>query len=350
MVRISLFIFILLLLAPEAKAQRGTIELKNEKSTYQTSGFIIKNVIDARKDTSDIGFSKITKAPIKLKDGAASTLLTYITNSIPQDSNGTPVDLVILKFGVTEKKKKGQPELEMEISYGFRIHGQQHFALTSELKTSGGTGALERAIRSQSEKMVTRFDKWYAQNKDNLLAIPTVTVNLIINTSSKDRNYIMYTKKRKLHYGDFQRRPQRASKYGAATASGIYMDVSGFTIYDRTILKITVGATFDKKHSWFKKNAKNRYVLDHEQLHYDITSYGTCEFIKELKSHTFTPGKYSDELKKMLKRYNEFINKMQDQYDGETDHGLKKEKQAEWRVKINELIAPQDCFEEQVKK
>ena len=52
--RISLFIFILLLLAPEAKAQRGTIELKNEKSTYQTSGFIIKNVIDARKDTSAI--------------------------------------------------------------------------------------------------------------------------------------------------------------------------------------------------------------------------------------------------------------------------------------------------------
>jgi hypothetical protein len=112
---------------------------------------------------------------------------------------------------------------------------------------------------------------------------------------------------------------------------------------------VVVGASFDKKHSWFKKNAKTRYVLDHEQLHYDITSYGTCEFIKELRNYKFTPEKYSEELKKLTKKYNVFIDKMQDEYDGQTDHGLKKDKQAEWRTKINELNAAQDCFDTQTK-
>jgi hypothetical protein len=340
------------LLASFAAAQQGGIELKNEASSYKTADFRIVNVIDARKDTSSIGYSKSkgSKEPIVLKGGAAATLLSYISNNIPQDSNGTPVDLVILKFEVTARKKRGLAELDMDISYGFRIHGQQHFAITSELKTAGGTGALERAIRTQSEKMVTKFDKWYAQNKENLLEEPTVTVNIVVNTSSRDKNYIMYTKKRKLTYGDFQHRPQRASKYGAATASGIYFEMSGLTIYDRTILKVAVGASFNKKRSWFKKNAKTRYVLDHEQLHYDITSYGTCEFIKELRAYKFSPQKYQDELKRMLKRYNEFIDKMQDQYDGETNHGLKKDKQAEWRTKINDLMATQDCFDTDIKK
>jgi hypothetical protein len=342
-----LFTALLLCTAFTLKAQNESLSLKSEKSDIKTSDFHITKVTDARKDTSNIGYIRDEngkKVPLTFENGVATTLFAHFKNSITQDTTGTPVELVILEMKVNQKKKKGMPVSEIDIAYGFRVLGEQQFMQTSEVTVPGGKEAIEKSIRKQTEKVTGQFDKWFAENKEKVLEKPSILVSVIVATSSKDKNIIFHTKRKKLTYSNFQGRPKKLTRWGAETASGIYMEASSLKIGKRTIVKVKIGSAFHKKPSWFRKDQKVPYVLDHEQLHFDVTSYVTCQFITAVKAYKFTPENFDKELKQLYKQYDDMREKMQNDYDGQTDHGVIKEKQAEWRAKINGLLAGQDCY------
>ena len=332
-----------------AAAQDGTIELKDEKANLKTADFYIISVKDERKDTTSIGEIRSAnsrkKTPLQLKGGAAAALYTYFTENVAQNPDGTPLELVIMDLEVTEKRKQAI----IKATYGFRYRGSSNpngiiQTQSFEIETAPTPEAIGKALTNQTQRSATRFDSWFTANIEKVLAAPTITVTVTVATSVKDRNIIMHTKRKKLTYSNFQGRAKKFTKWGAETASGIYWETKAFRIDNKTFLKIKIGSSFDKKRSWFKKDQKNRYVLDHEQLHFDITSYITCEFINVVKTFSFTPEHFETELKDLYKKYNDRLEKMQNDYDGQTDHGLIKDKQAEWRVKINELLADQDCY------
>ena len=347
--RVILFVLAFLFSSLLATAQEGTIVLKNEKTTLKTGDFYIISVKDERKDTTNIGYIRSAttkkKTPVQFEGGVASALYTYFTNNIEQNPRGTPLELVILDMNVTEKKKKATITAKL----GFRLRGGNDpkgilQTQSFEIETAPTPDAIEKTLRKQTERSTTQFDKWFTENQEKILAKPSITVTVTVATSIKDKNIIMHTKRKKLTYSNFQGRSKKFSKWGAETASGIYWETKALTIDNKTFLKLKIGSSFDKKRSWFKKTQKNPYVLDHEQLHFDVTSYITCEFIKAVEAYPFTPEHYLKELEKLYKQYNEKLRKMQDDYDGQTDHGLVKDKQAEWRAKINELMAAQDCY------
>lgn len=342
-----LFTVLLLLFAFTLKAQNEGLSLKEERSDIKTSDFHITKVTDARKDTSNIGIIRDAngkKVPLTFGKGVAATLLAHFRNNIAQDTTGTPVELVILEMKVEQRKKKGILLSEIVIAYGFRVEGEQQFMQRSEVTVSGGKDAIEKSIRKQTEKATGQFDKWFAENKEKVLEKPSITVSVTVATSSKDKDIIFHTKRKKLTYSNFQARPKKLTKWGAETASGISLDMSALKIGKRTIVKIKIGSAFNKKHSWFKKDQKVPYVLDHEQLHFDVTSYISCQFITAVKAYNFSPDNFDKELKQLFKQYNDILEQMQNDYDGQTEHGIIKDKQAEWRAKINELLAGQDCY------
>ena len=331
------------------RAQDAVIELNKDNTALKTTGFLITSVRDARKDTTNIGYvlSGKKRVPLTLKNGAAATLLSFFNSNTLPDSASTPVELVILALEVKEQKKRGNVMAHILMKYAFSVEGEQRLALTYEADVAGGKDALERTINKQTEKLNTQFSKWFAENKEKILAKPSITVGVTVGlSSSKNKDLIFYNKRRKLTYGDFQHKPDRRSKYAAETASGMYIEASGLTMDKHVILKVKVASSFNKKLSWFKKDAKNRYVLDHEQLHFDVTAYCTCEFVKALRAYPFTPQNYEKEMEQLKKQYETMTSKMQDEYDGQTNHGLVKDKQAEWRVKINELLAAQNCYDQ----
>lgn len=342
-----LFTILLLMAAISMKAQNERLSFEGERSDIKTTDFYISKVTDVRKDTNHIGIIRDgngKKVPLTFENGVAATLLLHFKNNIGRDSTGTPVELVILEMKVEQKKKKGALLSEIRIAYGFRVEGEQHFMQRSEVTVPGGKDGIEKSIRKQTEKITGQFDKWFAENKEKVLEKPSITVSVIVATSSKDKNIIFHTKRKKLTYSNFQGRPKKLTRWGAETASGIYLDMSALKIGKRTIVKVKIGSAFYKKPSWFKKDQKVPYVLDHEQLHFDITSYITCQFITTVKAFNFSPGNFEKELTQLSKQYNGMLEKMQNDYDGQTEHGIIKEKQAEWRAKINGLLAGQDCY------
>jgi hypothetical protein len=170
-------------------------------------------------------------------------------------------------------------------------------------------------------------------------------VNVIVQwqpvTAREASDTIYYDTAYHLAWKDFKGPPDSKSIAGAITSSGF-----GFTSYMRTSGKhtdiiITVYCFFDKNKSWVRHNMKTSYALLHEQHHFDITYLNACGFFKRIKSTNFTRNNYQALLEKIDNEAYDAMEKMQNDYDGQTKNGQLKDVQAEWNEKIDRLLSIQ---------
>lgn len=98
-----------------------------------------------------------------------------------------------------------------------------------------------------------------------------------------------------------------------------------------------VKAFFHQDKSYFSVNTLNPlYILQHEQLHFDITEY-YARMLRE-KIEPYQNSNNHEDHDRVVKIYNEIVyqwNVMQDRYDDETDHGIDVIAQKKWRQYID---------------
>lgn len=150
---------------------------------------------------------------------------------------------------------------------------------------------------------------------------------------------ILYQPGQNLTWKDFQGDPERKSVAIAITASGFGFSMSMKSRNGKTTLMITVNCFFNKKNSWVKQGMKSDYALLHEQHHFDITYIAVCLFVKKLKAANFTLSNYSALIDKINDESYAGLEKMQNDYDGQTKNGQLKDVQAEWNKKIDQQLA-----------
>jgi len=178
-----------------------------------------------------------------------------------------------------------------------------------------------------------------------VLAGNAVTAQLTVNIQwqSVKPGYsgdsIYYDADRKLTWVDFKGRPDAASPAAAVTESGFGYRMSMQSYNSRTSINITVFCYFNKNKSWVKKGMKTAYALLHEQHHYDITYINTCLFIQKLNAAKLTRSNFTSVVEKIHDECFAALNKMQDEYDGETANGRIENMQMSWNKKIDELLA-----------
>jgi len=168
-----------------------------------------------------------------------------------------------------------------------------------------------------------------------------VTVNIQWQNikSGNTGDTIYYDSNRKLTWADFKGNANAASPAAAITESGFGYLMTMQSLNNRASINITVYCYFNKKKSWVKRGMKNDYGLLHEQHHFDITYINTCLFIQKLKTAKLNRLNYNSLSGKIYEEYVIALNKMQDEYDGETSNGRIKEVQAEWNKKIDQQLA-----------
>ena len=178
-----------------------------------------------------------------------------------------------------------------------------------------------------------------------LLSAVSVKAQVIVNVqwqnraASSDGDTIYYDNNRKLAWPDFKGKPDTKSFAAAITQSGFGYQLTMRSLNSRTIINITVYCYFDKTKSWVKKGANNDYALLHEQHHYDITFINTCLFIKKLSEAKFTKSNCGTLSAKIHDECFIALDKMQNDYDGETSNGRKPLIQAAWNKKIDQQLA-----------
>lgn len=327
------------------------IELKDGAFKFTPRDFHISRVIDDRDDITNIGFAKIglsdRQTPLQLFEGAATSIQELLDYNMKQNTKTTPVELHIIALDVSEKRSNGIDKAEIELGFAFYVQGHKAIELTSEGYVKSGTDAtahIESLIRKQTESAIKQFATWFEKNKEELTSAPSIKVEVTVNNTPIDKDYIPYSFDRQLTYSDFRGKPDELSIAAAGTATTVSLDASSLTLRQEVLLKIKVGALFNREMSWFKKEAMHRKVLAHEQVHFDITTCMACDLIHALRNYRFTPGNYEEELQQLKKKSERDTQQMQNSYDEETNHGLIEDKQSEWRNKVTELLLLQDCF------
>ncbi len=176
----------------------------------------------------------------------------------------------------------------------------------------------------------------------SIKAQTTVIIQWQAIKSGNKGDTIYYDPARKLTWDDFKGRPDAASPAAAITESGFGYKMSMNSYKKKTTITITVFCYFNKRHSWVKRNMDSDYALTHEQHHYDITYINANLFVQKLKEAKITLKNYDAVVEKIHDESFAALDKMQNEYDGETSNGRKNRIQYKWNKKIDQQL--EDLF------
>ena len=157
-------------------------------------------------------------------------------------------------------------------------------------------------------------------------------------TQDKNEELIDWSSSRRLTWADYKAEPDKSSDAAAITTSylGIQYNFSDGKITFNIVCK------FSKNKSWGLY--KNAHILEHEQGHFDITEIFARKLNKETSEYKFDKKSYQKDLQKIYDDVMKAKEKLQTQYDSETDFSRNKDKQAEWLVKIAKMLADTEAY------
>ena len=169
----------------------------------------------------------------------------------------------------------------------------------------------------------------------------TVNVKWINQPKLYPNDAINYTVTKKLTWNDFKATPPPPSLVVAITSSGFGYSADMKSTNGKGEINIFVYCYFNKLKSWVRVKGKSAYILEHEQHHFDATYIASQIFIQKVKAAKITDDNMNAVLGALYKEANAGMNKMQNEYDTQTQNGILKEKQTVWNsffeVKLLEI-------------
>ncbi|WP_217363259.1 DUF922 domain-containing protein [Winogradskyella undariae] len=148
----------------------------------------------------------------------------------------------------------------------------------------------------------------------------------------------------KLTWADFKGTPDSESDAVALTASGITFGFSVKTSEKKIVdFSTTVFTHFYPNKSWYLKDKSNTYILNHEQLHFDITELYARQFRQKLAKLEVNKN-VKAQMKRLHAAINEELNETQQRYDMQTNHSLNVKMQKEWNTNIQKELDKLEAF------
>ena len=157
---------------------------------------------------------------------------------------------------------------------------------------------------------------------------------------SNNEELLDWSTTRKLTWNDYKASPDPESDAAASTTSylGIEYNISSNSF------SYKIQSRFSKTRSWGLY--KTAYILSHEQGHFDIAEIFARKLNKKMSEYRFNKRNYQQELNKIYQDILDEKEKLQNDYDKETNHSINKEKQAEWLKKIKVLLDQYEDYSE----
>jgi hypothetical protein len=165
-----------------------------------------------------------------------------------------------------------------------------------------------------------------------LLIFPSLVLTIAVAGQGKNEELIRWNDGQKLTWADYKGKPKENSDAAASTATYLGFEFNiGQNGFD---YKIT--CTFSKTKSWGLH--KTEYILTHEQGHFDIAEIFARKLNKTMREYKFDKETFKEDLKIIYQSIALEKDAFQNQYDEETNHSIKREKQAEWLKKIGDQL------------
>lgn len=169
--------------------------------------------------------------------------------------------------------------------------------------------------------------------------IPRIFLLVFIIVSSFKTDYrYSWDEKSDFVWSDFKAYPDKNSPYAANVHTGLSHTFSTNSRGKLVSGSSQITAYFYPKLSWYKPELVNMSLLNHERLHFKITQLHALCFEDRVKNFTFTENS-KQEVNSIYQDIEHNRQKMQQQFDEETHHGLNAEAETKWEHKVDSLLA-----------
>ena len=159
-----------------------------------------------------------------------------------------------------------------------------------------------------------------------------LTAPFALLAQNSNEELLEWSASRKLTWADYKATPNPRSDAAASTTTTLVVN------YDITNTRFgyKIQSRFSKTRSWGLH--KTDYILSHEQGHFDIAEIFARKLHQKLSEYKFDKKSYQKDLKKIYDDVTGEKEEMQNKYDRETNHSIKKQEQAEWLKKIEAML------------
>jgi hypothetical protein len=327
------------------------ISLKYESARHKPNRFYFVKVVDERKDKSKIGvvygLNQIEKQ-LKLSGGTIKSLHNYFTKSILKDTTCYPIIFKIKELMVDENlsSQKIIGKCKIKISYSF-LRDTSEVELTdfqtfiNYSRTFGEYNNYETLLSKVVEKSVVFFGDWMRENYDKnekLIKSLNLTVKSDYEIDNPEKgDTIFWSPTRKMTWGDFTGTMPKTTKYSAQIFNNF--EYSAPLRIENGILSIALQMKVYmlKSSSWTSSTSLSDYSLGHEQLHFDIAKI-VVERFKQKAKQILTVDNYDSQLQMLFIDMYREMNRLQREYDEESNHSINIVGQQKWQQIANEEL------------
>ena len=334
-----------------------SIPLRVVSQVLSPDEYFITKILDERSDLSPTAFlvhdtkNGNNLRTLNLKGGTIPALEQYILGAYPGNKALRPIVVRIKDCKIIEKLKDSRTglvagDVHLDLTFALEREGE----LVDLLDFQGGISykrgvrqfqLIEPFLRRSVNLAMKYFDDWIAKDapNNNILA-QSVGINMRDYIGKNDGDTVFYATERPLAWADFQGRP-RFNNYAASIFASI-----GYEAYSRMengeIVLDLVFKTYMLKSSSWVRSVNNSYGLNHEQRHFDIAKIIIEQLKDTLVKLELEPHNYDRKISfYYLEAFRE-MNRMQEEYDGQTANGSNAPAQERWNKKIDGLLRELD--------
>lgn len=158
---------------------------------------------------------------------------------------------------------------------------------------------------------------------------------------------IEWSKDRKLTWNDFKGKPINRLDFIAGAESNCGFGFQSNVVRLIGKVKMKVVNTFDCNLSWvLPENKKSIELLEHEQLHFDLSQIYARQLRKKLDDSKLNLFNFMKESNKIFDDIFILFKERQTLYDSETNHGINNAVQKNWKKNIEKELNELETYSE----
>jgi hypothetical protein len=328
------------------------IRLSPQSLPFTPKEFYIATVTDQRSEQGPIARLALvlnqSTQPVDLEDGVASHFRQFINQNLKQNRSLRPIAMRIRQCKVSERANGNRVTGMFTFAAAFELLGKDDSGNETSTRLTEYRGSanytrplnqlsvIEPTIRQAlvaSLKSLNDYMNREAGQNEKLAK--SLNVTIIDDTRITDDDTVHYNPSRKLTWADFRATPRQGSHYAAEVFTSFAYEGKS-TVKDGIInVNLTLKGYMLKNSSWGRQEARNDYSLNHEQRHFDVVKIIVERFKRKIQPDSLTLDDYNSIIQyQFIESFRE-MNHMQEQYDGETNHGINQAAQERWNQKID---------------
>lgn len=164
---------------------------------------------------------------------------------------------------------------------------------------------------------------------------PVVKVVFVMDNRADDpASDTIFYPARRLNWSDFRGKPSPRGPSAAVAFTSFSYEGGSLLKNDTLQITLNLQVFFIRSASWVRPGNMDSYSLAHEQLHFDITYLVAKRFMNKVRQLPLTKEDYDSMIQyEYLESFRE-MNRLQEDFDGETRHGTLLSAQLEWNAKV----------------